>query len=74
MAGELGESGRALPATIAQALVAWTRAAAGAWFFQGVRVNMFQPSAGASLERNVIPTLLFLIGGDATLHGQTVSC
>jgi NAD(P)-dependent dehydrogenase (short-subunit alcohol dehydrogenase family) len=74
MAGELGEAGRALPATIAQALVAWTRAAAGAWFFQGVRVNIFQPSSGANLERNVIPTLLFLIGGEATLHGQAVSC
>lgn len=74
MAGELGEAGRALPATIAQAVVAWTRAAAGAWFFQGVRVNVFQPGAGANLERSVIPTLLFLVGGDATVHGLTVSC
>jgi NAD(P)-dependent dehydrogenase (short-subunit alcohol dehydrogenase family) len=74
MAGELGESGRALPATIAQATVAWSRAAAGAWFFQGVRVNVFQPGSGSSLERSVIPTLLFLIGGDATVHGLTVSC
>jgi NAD(P)-dependent dehydrogenase (short-subunit alcohol dehydrogenase family) len=74
IAGELGESGRALPATIAQATVAWSRAAAGAWFFQGVRVNVFQPGSGSSLERSVIPTLLFLIGGDATVHGLTVSC
>jgi NAD(P)-dependent dehydrogenase (short-subunit alcohol dehydrogenase family) len=74
MAGELGEAGRALPATIAQAVVAWSRAAAGAWFFQGVRVNVFQPGSGSSLERSVLPTLLFLIGGDATVHGLTVSC
>jgi 3-oxoacyl-[acyl-carrier protein] reductase len=74
MSGELGESGRALPATVAQAVVAWSRAAAGAWFFQGVRVNIFQPGAGANMERNVIPMLLFLIGGDATVHGLTVSC
>jgi NAD(P)-dependent dehydrogenase (short-subunit alcohol dehydrogenase family) len=74
MAGELGEAGRALPATIAQAIVAWSRAAAGAWFFQGVRVNIFQPGSGANMDRSVIPTLLFLISGDATLHGQTVSC
>jgi NAD(P)-dependent dehydrogenase (short-subunit alcohol dehydrogenase family) len=74
MSGELGEAGRALPATIAQAIVAWSRAAAGAWFFQGVRVNIFQPGSGANMERSVIPTLLFLISGDATLHGQTVSC
>ena len=74
MAAELGEAGRALPATIAQAIVAWSRAAAGAWFFQGVRVNIFQPGSGAHMERNVIPTLLFLMSGDATLHGQTLSC
>jgi NAD(P)-dependent dehydrogenase (short-subunit alcohol dehydrogenase family) len=74
MSGELGEAGRALPATVAQAVVAWSRAAAGAWFFQGLRVNIFQPGAGANMERNVIPMLLFLIGGDATVHGLTVSC
>jgi NAD(P)-dependent dehydrogenase (short-subunit alcohol dehydrogenase family) len=74
MAGELGESGRALPAAIAQAVVAWSRAAAGAWFFQGVRVNVLQPGAGASVERSVLPTLLFLAGNDATVHGLTVSC
>jgi NAD(P)-dependent dehydrogenase (short-subunit alcohol dehydrogenase family) len=74
MAGELGDAGRALPAAIAQAVVAWTRAAAGAWFFQGVRVNVFQPGAGANLDRAVIPTLLFLVSGDATVHGLTVSC
>jgi NAD(P)-dependent dehydrogenase (short-subunit alcohol dehydrogenase family) len=74
MAGELGEAGRALPATIAQAVVAWSRAAAGAWFFRGVRVNVFQPGPGSNLERSVIPTLLFLVGGDATVHGLTVSC
>ena len=74
MAGELGEAGRALPATIAQAVVAWSRAAAGAWFFQGVRVNIFQPGAGADLDRTVIPMLLFLLGGDAVVHGVTVSC
>jgi NAD(P)-dependent dehydrogenase (short-subunit alcohol dehydrogenase family) len=74
MAGELGEAGRALPATVAQAVVAWSRAAAGAWFFRGVRVNVFQPSAGANLDRAVLPMLLFLIGGEATVHGVTVSC
>jgi NAD(P)-dependent dehydrogenase (short-subunit alcohol dehydrogenase family) len=74
MAAELGEAGRALPATVAQAVVAWSRAAAGAWFFQGVRVNVFQPGSGSSLERSVLPTLLFLVGGDATVHGLTVSC
>jgi NAD(P)-dependent dehydrogenase (short-subunit alcohol dehydrogenase family) len=74
MAGEVGEAGRALPGAIAQAVVAWSRAAAGAWFFQGVRVNVLQPGSGSSLERSVIPTLLFLVGGDATVHGLTVSC
>ena len=74
MSGELGESGRALPATVAQAVVAWTRAAAGAWFFQGIRVNIFQPGMGANLERTVLPMLLFLIGGDAPIHGVAVSC
>jgi NAD(P)-dependent dehydrogenase (short-subunit alcohol dehydrogenase family) len=74
MAGEIGESGRALPATVAQAVVAWSRAAAGAWFFQGVRVNIFQPNAGASMSKTVIPTLMFLLGGDAALHGTTVTC
>jgi hypothetical protein len=74
MAGELGEAGRALPATVAQAVVAWTHAAAGAWFFQGVRVNVFQPSGGANLERSVLPTLLFLIGGDAAVHNAKVTC
>ena len=74
MAGETGEAGRALPATVSQAIVAWTRAAAGAWFFQGVRVNIFQPGDGANLERTVVPTLLFLLGGDAAVHGTTVTC
>jgi NAD(P)-dependent dehydrogenase (short-subunit alcohol dehydrogenase family) len=74
MAGESGVAGRALPAAIAQAVVAWTRAAAGAWFFQGVRVNVFQPGAGSNLERSVIPTLLFLVSGEATVHGLTISC
>ena len=74
MAGELGEAGRALPATVAQATVAWSRAAAGAWFMRGVRVNIFQPGAGASTTKTVIPTLLFLLGGEATLHGTTVTC
>jgi NAD(P)-dependent dehydrogenase (short-subunit alcohol dehydrogenase family) len=74
MAGETGEAGRALPATVAQATVAWSRAAAGAWFMQGVRMNIFQPSAGANLSKTVIPTLLFLLGADATLHGTTVTC
>jgi NAD(P)-dependent dehydrogenase (short-subunit alcohol dehydrogenase family) len=74
MAGETGEAGRALPATVAQATVAWSRAAAGAWFMQGVRVNVFQPGAGADTSKTVIPTLLFLLGGDATLHGTTVTC
>jgi NAD(P)-dependent dehydrogenase (short-subunit alcohol dehydrogenase family) len=74
MAGALGEAGRALPATVAQAVVAWTHAAAGAWFFQGVRVNIFQPGGGANLERSVLPTLLFLVGGDAAVHNTVVSC
>jgi NAD(P)-dependent dehydrogenase (short-subunit alcohol dehydrogenase family) len=74
MAGETGEAGRALPATVAQATVAWSRAAAGAWFMQSVRVNIFQPGAGANLSKTVIPTLLFLLGGDANLHGTTVTC
>jgi NAD(P)-dependent dehydrogenase (short-subunit alcohol dehydrogenase family) len=74
MAGETGEAGRALPATVAQATVAWSRAAAGAWFMQGVRMNIFQPGAGANLSKTVIPTLLFLLGGDANLHGATVTC
>jgi NAD(P)-dependent dehydrogenase (short-subunit alcohol dehydrogenase family) len=74
MAGETGEAGRALPATVAQATVAWSRAAAGAWFMQGVRVNIFQPGTGANLSKTVIPTLLFLLGGEATLHGTTVTC
>jgi NAD(P)-dependent dehydrogenase (short-subunit alcohol dehydrogenase family) len=74
MAGETGEAGRALPATVAQATVAWSRAAAGAWFMQGVRVNIFQPGAGANLSKAVIPTLVFLLGGEATLHGTTVTC
>jgi NAD(P)-dependent dehydrogenase (short-subunit alcohol dehydrogenase family) len=74
MVGETGEAGRALPATVAQATVAWSRAAAGAWFLQGVRMNIFQPGAGADVSKTVIPTLLFLLGGEATLHGTTVTC
>jgi NAD(P)-dependent dehydrogenase (short-subunit alcohol dehydrogenase family) len=74
VAGELGEAGRALPATVAQAVVAWSRAAAGAWFLHGIRVNIFQPGADADLDRAVLPTLLFLVGGDATVSGLTVSC
>jgi NAD(P)-dependent dehydrogenase (short-subunit alcohol dehydrogenase family) len=74
MAGELGEAGRALPATVAQAVVAWSRAAAGAWFSQGIRVNIFQPGPDADLDRSVLPMLLFLIAGDATVSGLTVSC
>ena len=74
MAGEAGEAGRALAATVGQATVAWSRATAGAWFMQGVRVNIFQPGAGADLSKTVIPTLLFLLSGDAALHGATVTC
>ena len=73
-AGELGEAGRALPATVAQAVAAWSHAAAGAWFFQGVRVNIFQPGSGANLDGAVLPTLLFLVGGDAKVHNTVVSC
>jgi NAD(P)-dependent dehydrogenase (short-subunit alcohol dehydrogenase family) len=73
-AGELGEAGRALPATVAQAVVAWSHAAAGAWFFQGVRVNIFQPASGADFEGAVLPTLLFLIGENRSSHNAVVSC
>jgi NAD(P)-dependent dehydrogenase (short-subunit alcohol dehydrogenase family) len=73
-AGELGEAGRALPATVAQAVVAWSHAAAGAWFFQGVRVNIFQPASGANVDGAVLPTLLFLLGGDSSSHNTVVSC
>ena len=74
MSAETGEAGRALAAAVAQATVAWSRAASGAWIYDGVRVNIFQPGDDADLERSVLPTLLFLIGGDAALHGQTVTC
>ena len=71
---ENGAPGEALAATAAQAVVAWTRAAGGAWLFQGVRTNIFQPGMMANLERQVIPTLVFLAGGDAPVHGVTISC
>jgi len=71
---ENGAPGEALAATAAQAVVAWTRAAGGAWLFQGVRTNVFQPGMMANLERQVIPTLVFLAGGEAPVHGVTISC
>ena len=71
---ENGAPGEALAATAAQAVVAWTRAAGGAWLFQGVRTNIFQPGMMANLERQVIPTLVFLAGGVAPVHGVTISC
>ena len=71
---ENGAPGEALAATAAQAVVAWTRAAGGAWLFQGVRTNIFQPGMMANLERQVIPTLVFLAAGVAPVHGVTVSC
>ena len=71
---ENGAPGEALAATAAQAVVAWTRAAGGAWLFQGVRINVFQPGMMANLERQVIPTLVFLAAGEAPVHGVTVSC
>ena len=71
---ENGAPGEALAATAAQAVVAWTRAAGGAWLFQGVRTNIFQPGMMANLERQVIPTLVFLAAGVAPVHGVTISC
>jgi 2-hydroxycyclohexanecarboxyl-CoA dehydrogenase len=71
---EDGAPGEALAASAAQAVVAGTRAAGGAWLFQGVRTNIFQPGMMANLERQVIPTLVFLAGGDAPVHGVTISC
>ena len=72
--GELAHRAKRSRATAAQAVVAWTRAAGGAWLFQGVRTNIFQPGMMANLERQVIPTLVFLAGGDAPVHGVTISC
>jgi NAD(P)-dependent dehydrogenase (short-subunit alcohol dehydrogenase family) len=74
IAAENGAPGEALAATAAQAVVAWTRAAGGAWLFQGVRTNIFQPGMMANLERQVIPTLVFLAAGVAPVHGVTISC
>ncbi len=71
---ENGLPGMALAGTVAQAVVAWTRAAGGAWLFKGVRVNVFQPGMMANLERQVLPTLVFLASGDAPMHGVTISC
>jgi hypothetical protein len=39
-----------------------------------VRTNIFQPGMMASLERQVIPTLVFLAAGVAPVHGVTISC
>jgi NAD(P)-dependent dehydrogenase (short-subunit alcohol dehydrogenase family) len=74
IAAENGAPGEALAATAAQAVVAWTRAAGGAWLSQGVRTNIFQPGMMANLERQVIPTLVFLAAGVAPVHGVTISC
>jgi NAD(P)-dependent dehydrogenase (short-subunit alcohol dehydrogenase family) len=74
IAAENGAPGEALAATAAQAVVAWTRAAGGAWLSQGVRTNIFQPGMMANLERQVIPTLVFLAAGVAPVHGITISC
>ncbi len=71
---ENGAPGEALAATAAQAVVAWTRAAGGAGRAQGVRTHIFQPGLMANLERQVIPTLVFLAGGEAPVHGVTISC
>ena len=71
---ENGMPGMALAGTAAQAVVAWTRAAGGAWFVQGIRVNVFQPGMMANLEQHVIPTLVFLAAGEAPVHGVTVTC
>ena len=64
----------ALAGTAAQAVVAWTRAAGGAWLSKGIRINVFQPGMMANLELQVIPTLVFLAGGVAPVHGVTISC
>lgn len=71
---ELGSPGHALAATAAQAVVAWSRAAAGAWLGRGVRVNLFQPGQMARLDTHILPTLVFLASGRAATHGATITC
>jgi NAD(P)-dependent dehydrogenase (short-subunit alcohol dehydrogenase family) len=71
---ELGSPGHALAATAAQAVVAWSRAAAGAWFGRGVRLNIFQPGQMAQLDAHILPTLVFLVSGKAATHGATITC
>jgi NAD(P)-dependent dehydrogenase (short-subunit alcohol dehydrogenase family) len=71
---EFGIPGYALACAAAQAVVALSNASANAWHGTGVRINVVQPGLASDRATSVVPTIVFLAAGGASLHGKTVPC